>query len=380
MCRLALPSLAPSIFPSGLLSHNRPTPPVHIPAVLTTAPLQELLTMTRTNEDIEQLIWNPVAAYDLHVSAENIHGFQEQLLDWETRHTNFLPDLHTVTGTDGPQGGDWQTYPLPPERCPAVSLHASLAAAHYKFYMARMKWALCILNESPKDNEVSAYFYFYQAMRCTVTHSEEQLDGGINLGNTYCAPEGLKVGFLPLLHIIGLCCPQPSWLHWIRNTCGLLQQEGIFKGHTFSTNLDCFHAFDLHSRRNSPSISDKYPAPADRVVCQLIPEPDGRHYVSYFARVRFEDSPAVTVPKRFSILGHARWRCYQGEHPCNPDLHMYGQEICVSDWSGWLSSRPAAVAWHEWATHTEFDMEHALQDHINGARLLSSSGDLHDVF
>jgi hypothetical protein len=66
-----------------------------------------------------------------------------------------------------------------------------------------------ILNESPKENEMSAYFHFYHAMRCTVTQSEGELID-FNFGDTYCAPEGLKVGFLPLLHIIGLCRPQAS--------------------------------------------------------------------------------------------------------------------------------------------------------------------------
>ena len=235
--------------------------------------------------------------------------------------------------------------------------------------MARTKWALCVRNEFPEDNELSAYNLFYKALRCAVTQPEEGIDNA-NVGDTYLAPEGVKIGFLPLLHIIGLCCPHPSWLHWIRNTCGLLQQ-GISKGHTFSTNLDCFHAFDLHSRRSSLSMPDNSPSPANRVICQLIPEPDGRNYVSYFARIRTDNDSVPDDAKRYSILGHARWRCYQGEHPCNPDLHIYGEETCVTDLSAWLSSRPTAVAWREWATHTEFDMEHALRDHINGARLLS---------
>lgn len=349
------------------------------PAALTVAALQELLAMARNNEDMEQLIWDPVAAYDQLVSAEDICGFQEQLLDWETRHGALLPDLDTVTDTDGILANDWQAYPLPPQGYPAVSRHANFAAAHYNFYMARMKWALCVRNEFPEDNELSAYMLFYKALRCAVTQPEGKIDSA-NVGDTYVAPEGVKIGFLPLLHIIGLCCPHPSWLHWIRNTCASLQQEGIFKGHTFSTNLDCFHSFDLHTRRSSLSLPDKYPAPASRVMCQLTPEPDGRNYVAYFARVRFDNNPASDNPKRYSILGHARWRCYQGEHPCNPDLHIYGEETCVNALSAWLSSRPAAVAWREWATHTEFDMEHALQDHINGARLLSSPEDIHDVF
>jgi hypothetical protein len=63
--------------------------------------------MTRTNDDIEQLIWNPVAAYDLRVPTRDIHDFQEQLWNWESRHTNSLPHLDTVTGTDGPLASDW---------------------------------------------------------------------------------------------------------------------------------------------------------------------------------------------------------------------------------------------------------------------------------
>ena len=85
-CRIALPSLAPSIFSGGLPPYNRPPLLVETPAALTVAALQELLSMPRNNEDMEQLIWNPVAAYDQLVSAEEIHGFQKQLLDWETRH------------------------------------------------------------------------------------------------------------------------------------------------------------------------------------------------------------------------------------------------------------------------------------------------------
>ena len=348
--------------------------------MLTVATLQELLAMTHNNEKIKQLIWDSAAAYKQLVSKDEIHGFQEQLLDWESRHTNLLPDLSVAIDTGEPFGNDWKTYPLPPKAYRTMSLDARLAAAHYNFYMARMKWALCILNEDPEDNERSAYSFFYKAMRLTVTQSEEPNDnnslGDTQCPNSYSPPEALKIGFLPLLHITGLCSPQPSWLQWIRDTCALLQQEGVFKGHTFSTNLDCFHAFELHSKRNLPSTSDRYPAPASRVICHLIPEPDGRHFVSYFARARYSDDSSSDVPNKRSLLGHAWWRCYQGERPCNPELHMYGEEPCVPDLWEWLSSRPGVAAWREWATHTEFDMQRALRDHINGARLLSSPEDV----
>lgn len=59
---------------------------MHIPAVLKVAPLQELLTMTRTNEDMEQLIWNPITAYDLRVSVEDIHALALEMV-WPGRVT-----------------------------------------------------------------------------------------------------------------------------------------------------------------------------------------------------------------------------------------------------------------------------------------------------
>lgn len=209
ICRMALPSLAPSLFLSGNPFYICSTPPVETPAALIVAALQELLALTRKNEDMEQLIWNPVAAYDQLISVEDVYRFQEQLLDWNTRNGNLLPDLDTATNSGGPLGNEWQTYPFSPQVYPAVSRYTKLAAAHYNFYVARMKWALCILKDNPEVNEMSAYNVFYKAMRCAVTQPEEAIDDA-NLGDVHPAPEGLKTGFLPLLHIIGLCCPHQS--------------------------------------------------------------------------------------------------------------------------------------------------------------------------
>jgi hypothetical protein len=370
---MALPFPALSSHSIRLSSDYHPDPFLDRPAASTAAALQRLLTLTYKSANMEQLIWDPVAAHNRRVCAEEIYGFQEELLDWAIYHAQLLPDLNVVTDINGPLENDWQIYLLPPQECRTNSLHARLAAAHYNFYMGRMKWALCVLDRDAENNELSAYFHFYQAMRFT-TQVEEPVDN-----TKYCPPEGLKIGFLPLLHIIGLCCPQPSWLQWIQSTCGLLQQEGIFKGHTFSTNLDCFHVFELYGKSNLPTTLAKYPAPASRTVSQLIPEPDGRHYVSYFARPKLINGPTSDEPDALSPLGHARWKCNLGEHPCSPDLHMYGEKTPVSEFSEWLSSKPVAIAWREWATHSEFTMERALQDHINGARLLPAPEDTEDV-
>jgi hypothetical protein len=373
-CRIAVPILALLSYPLMASSDHHPTPPVDRLAAPTVIALKDLLAMVRTNAKIEQLIWNPIAAYDQRVSAEEIHAFREELSNWEICHAQLFPDLNRLTEIKRPFESDIQTRPLPSEGCDRVPLPVRLAAAHYSFYMGRMDWALCILNDDSENNELSAYFHFYQAMRFATTRAEGSIDNTL-----YCSPEGLKIGFLPLLHIIGLCCPQPSWLQWIRDTCGLLQQEGVFKGHTFSTNLDCFHAFELYRSRNSPTTLDKYPAPTDRIVSQLIPEPDGRHYVSYFAQPKSGGDSSLNGTHALLPLGYARWKCYLGEHPCSPDLHMYGEMACVNEFSQWLFDRPVAVAWREWATQTEFSIDRALKDHINGARLLPPPEDIGNV-
>ena len=358
----------------GRLSDLRPESLVNRQAVSTVVALESLLAMARTNAKMQQLIWNPVAAYDRPVPTREIHGFREELAKWKTSYTQLLPDLNLIVDSNRHMEDDWRTYPIPPQRCPATSLHANLAAAHYNFYMGRISWALCVLDDGFEKNEMSAYDHFYRAMRLTMTQAKGSTDN-----TTYCPSEGLNIGFLPLLHIIGLCCPQPSWLQWIRETCGLLQQEGVFKGHTFSTNLDCFHAFELYRSRNLPTTLDRYPAPTDRIVSQLFPEPDGRHYVSYFAQPKSGGDSSLDGTDALLPLGHARWKCYLGEHPCSPDLHMYGEMACVSEFSQWLFDRSVAVAWREWATQTEFSIDRALQDHINGARLLPPPEDIGNV-
>jgi len=128
--------------------------------------------------------------------------------------------------------------------------------------------------------------------------------------------------------------------------------------------------FELLGEKDA--ASEQYSAPADRVICQLIPESDGRHYTSYFAR------PVVDVDRGFEgldghlPLGHARWRCNFGEHPYSPDIHVYGEETLGDKPVDWSSKSPVALAWNEWSKPREFDMDCSLRNHINGSRLVLS--------
>lgn len=362
-CRTAL------YLPPGPLSLTRyGSRSYSIPSDESQAALQTLLDLVSADSQLEQLIWNPVTAYRQRVTAGMIHSFQETLLSWLHQYSSAFPDFDPGHDFDD-EGHDQEEYSLPPQAYLTSSSSASIAAAHYSFYMARMKWALCILGEHPKRNEKIANHYFFEALQFAAIFSGATPDVAAS-GDTYLPCEALKAGFLPLLHMIGLCCPRPSWLHWIKDYCGLLLQEGVFKGHTFSVNLECFHLFGQLSMKGV--TLEQYSAPASRIVCQLIPESDGRHYTSYFARPTIEVNPDLDGLDGFSPLGHARWRCNFGEHPCSPDIHIYGEESLGDRNVNWSSKSPVALAWHDWSKYTDFSMECSLRNHINGSRLVLS--------
>jgi hypothetical protein len=340
-----------------------------IPSTESQAALKTLLDLVSADYQLEQLIWNPVTAYRRRVTAGMIQSVQENLLSWFHQYSNVLPDVNSGHGFDD-EGHDREEYSLPPQAHLTSSSSASIAAAHYSFYMARMNWALCVLGEDPIRNEKIANHYFFEAMRFAAIFSGDTPEVAAS-DDTYLPCEALKAGFLPLLHLIGLCCPRPSWLHWIRDYCGLLLQEGVFKGHTFSINLECFHLFELYSKKGA--VLEQYSAPADRVICQLIPESDGRHYTSYFARPTTDVDPNLDGLDGHLPLGHARWRCNFGEHPCSPDIHMYGEESLDNGTVDWSSESPVALAWHNWSKNTDFSMDCSLRNHINGSRLVLSS-------
>lgn len=353
--------------PLSLTRHSSRCCP--IPSDESQAALQTLLDLVSADSQFEQLIWDPVTAYRRRVTAEMVRSFQENLLGWFRQYSNVFPDFDL--GHDfADEGHDQEEYPLPPQAHFTPSLSASIAAGHYSFYVARMKWALCILGEDPERNEKMANHYFFEAIRFAAIFSGATPDVAAS-GDIYLPCEALKAGFLPLLHMIGLCCPRPSWLHWIKDYCGLLLQEGVFKGHTFSVNLECFHLFELLGKKGA--ALEQYSAPASRVVCQLIPESDGRHYTSYFARPTTEVDPDLDGLDGSLPLGHARWRCNFGEHPCSPDIHIYGEESLGDKNVNWSSKSPVALAWHDWSKHTDFSMECSLRNHINGSRLVLSS-------
>jgi hypothetical protein len=380
------------------------------------AALYSLVDLVSEDHDMEELMWSPIAPYAHSISAQGVRDFDARLELWKAGHVHLMPELDSQAALSALIVYRWSTFAMPPPAYESMTRFTSLAAVHYNFYKARTRWALLLLGDDEQRNKLEADFYFYEALRHAASHvsflaapasyssATVTLPGGSDDGGAYIPCEALRVGLLPVLHMTGLCSPEPRWLEWVKDLSDRIVQEGVLKGHTFATNLEALHIFETHrhnsrhrpsssSSSSSPSSSsssspppplERYPAPTERIICQLIPELDGRRFTTFFA------APALSTASEdietghgdhwnglaaYRVIGDARWECGHGEVPCTPVCTMYDQEdddgTALQPFStDWLYSSQTAQDWLSWSRDREFCMERALQDHINGTRLL----------
>lgn len=335
--------------------------------------LRSLVDIVSGNQEIKELVWSPIAAYDRTISARAIKHFEQELIKWRNSHSCLIPELDTDRILEAFLTYGWSQFAMPPPPYPSTTRTNSLAAAHYSLYIARVKWSLILLEDDVPRNKPMAEFYLYEALRHAASHAEFLTAEGSDEA-IYIPCEALTVGLLPVLHIVGLCSPQPLWLEWIKELSDRISQEGVLKGHTFATNLDCLHKFETYrSGGERSAIMERYPDPAQRTICQLIPETDGRHFTSFFAAPSTGRDPRHTGLAAYRVIGNARWKCNYGEGPCTPVVNMYdgGENTDLGSFSmEWLYSKHPALDWQSWSQKKEFHMDRALQDHISGTRLL----------
>lgn len=345
---------------------NRDTCTVH-------SALRSLVDMISEDQQIKQLVWSPIAPYARDVPANIIRHVEKRLKDWKDCYLCLMPELDTDSALSTLLLYKWQRFAIPPPAYSSTTYHTSLTAAHYNFYVARMKWALLLLEENTEQSQLKADFYFYEALRHAASLVSRH-DAGVETDDAYIPGEALNVGILPLLHITGLCSPQPSWLAWIQDLCNRIKREGVLKGHTFATNLSCFHIHESRRHGDPAEIRDQFLSPAKRVICQLIPEMDGRHYTSFFAAPASDVDPQREGLGAYRVIGSGRWRCNHDEGPCTPEVEVFdeGSVTLESFSTDWLYNTQNVLDWLSWSQEKEFRMDRALQDHISGTLLLTA--------
>ncbi|KAF3006885.1 hypothetical protein E8E13_011052 [Curvularia kusanoi] len=334
--------------------------------------LDSLVNMISDDYEMKELMWSPIAAYSRLVPARTLSEYEQKLVQWRDSHLEIIPELDTESALQALLVYGWSQFAIPPPPYTTITSNKSLAAAYYNFYRARIRWALVLLDEDVLRNKTTAEFYFYEALRHAASHAAF-LTSQINDEDTYVPCETLNIGLLPVLHIIGLCSPQPLWLEWIHDLCDRIAQEGVVKGHTFATSLDCLHRLEMHRYDGGPSAKmDRYPDPAERIICQLIPETDGRHFVAYFAAPVAALDPRHAGLNAYEVIGDARWACGYEDGPCTPVVTVYdnGQTNLKTFSKEWLYNTQPVIEWLSWSQEREFCIERAVQDHISGTRLL----------
>lgn len=332
--------------------------------------LYNLVDLLVEDFEMKEVVWSPIAPYARNTSVEELADFERKLVSWKNACVKFLPDLDTDSALDTLLVYKWSQFAIPPPPYTSTTRHKTLAAAHYNFYRARVKWALILLGHDVLQNKLIAEFYFYEALRHATSHMTVR-SATDHDEDTYIPCEALKIGLLPILHIIGLCSPDPLWLEFIKDVSDQITQEGVIKGHTFATNLGCLHKFEMYRLGSEVSTTlERYPEPAERVICQLVPETDGRHFTSFFAAPVAGNKPQTSSLDTYRVIGHARWRCDYGEGPCTPIFTMYDSAKMESFSTDWLFKMQPVLDWLSWSREKEFDLKRALEDHISGTRLL----------
>jgi hypothetical protein len=320
--------------------------------------------------EMKEVVWSPIAAYARNTSVEKLTDFEQKLVSWRNACMEIFPDLDTDSALNTLLVYKWSQFAIPPPPYTSTTRHKSLAAAHYNFYRARVKWALILLGHDVLQNKLVAEFYFYEALRHATSHMAVRSTTDHD-EDTYIPCEALKIGLLPVLHIIGLCSPDPLWLEFIKDVSDQITQEGVIKGHTFATNLGCLHRFEMYRLgSDNPTKLERYPEPGERIICQLVPETDGRHFTSFFSAPAAGSNPQDSGLAPYRVIGQARWRCNYEEGPCTPIFTMYDSANLESFSMDWLYNTQPVLDWLSWSQEKEFDMKRALEDHISGTRLL----------
>ncbi|KAH0359499.1 hypothetical protein KCU65_g9932, partial [Aureobasidium melanogenum] len=109
-----------------------------------------------------------------------------------------------------------------------------------------------LLGDDELPNKATAEFYFYEALRHVASHMAFRT-ATYHDEDIYIPCEALKLGLLPVLHITGLCSPQPLWLEFIKDMSGEITQEGVLKLGSSRPTTTSMAKRRLLSRFESPS-------------------------------------------------------------------------------------------------------------------------------
>lgn len=374
ICRIARPFPSPleptSLSNAEKLTVNLPSSFFELTTGSSSIMIQQLLEFTSADLDLKHMVWCLYAAHYKTVPEEKILAFLQALEDWRTYNSTNFQTLKAGDSDPGFNEFTWKgldEVPFPPPSHQNTSWESCLVLALYSFYKSRLLWALCLLGDEDRQNELNSYFHVYEFLRYTrtaLTIPER------SSSDPMIPCENLRIGFSPLLYLAGRCCPSAPWLRWVIQELEHVGQEGLFHNKPFATTLRVLLSLEESKLRDSTAATEDpiFVQPCLRTIAVFIPDIDGRSYEAYYSRLR--GHPNDHEPQ-FELSKVASWSdAPQNSEPAIQDYEEHPQPF----YPGWLLQQPIVRKWLDWSCVTEFDLNQVIQDHISGNRLLLEMG------
>ncbi|KAK7883429.1 hypothetical protein LTR67_011251 [Exophiala xenobiotica] len=345
--------------------------------------MHQLLDVFSAEEYVADLVWSPFVKDLDSIPMERIKTFLEEVEDWKDRYND--PSLKSVA-QKYPSGlsrrdVDGLLLGMPRQQKQQHTYQSALTAALYHFCMARLMWALARIGGNDEAYELATYFHVSEVLHLSDYAEKGAIGRGPRDHDHWVFGEAVDIGFSAMLFLCGQCCPCNMWRDFIIERLRLIGREGLFNGPAFATALTVLRGFEPVSNNNTvgalhSSMLDRLGPPESRAVPLLFNEKDGRNYKLYV----LGSSPGRGDPVLgdFEVVCQAHWATDEDGAMKEPFVEAFGGGDVASlgsagqrgrPTSDWLLSQPVIGDWMDTFRGSEFDVELAIRDHVNGVRL-----------
>lgn len=343
----------------------------------TPSSLRQNLLNLLAESGLGDLIWNLVPRYSKSMALTKIRWLQQKLRAWRKSNKSVLLPLASDSTDPDEASLQVHAFTIPPLLHRTATPYDA-SAALCSFLLGRTFWLLSVLEggENTETHKRLAYFHFYETMQFAATEGafKATLPNGSssqNPASLLC--EDVENGTLPMLYVVGQCSPQPSWLLWIVQLMKHVGRQGLYNGLAYAASLETWHSFEVNNSLLREDSLEQYPNPASRTISVLIPDANGSHFITYYARPAGIDGLLMSNDGlMYYLFGHTHLSPRPTDCQIDQDVHIYhqqglGMELFTPDW---LQSRAICLDWRQRSLQVEFDLDRTLQDHINGGQLL----------
>lgn len=337
--------------------------------------MHQLLDVFSAEEFVADLVWSPFVKSLEEIPSDRIKSFLLEVEDWKSRYND--PSLKSAAQQypSGLSRRDIDGLLSTQLQRPQHTYQSALTAALYHFCMARLMWALSRVNADDEVYELSAYFHVNEVIQLS-NYSDTAVAAHGRGQDQWVFGEAFEVGFSAMLYLCAQCCPCNLWRDFIIERLQLIGREGLYNGPAFATALTVVRAFEPVSNTAAlhTSMLGRLGPPRSRVIPLLFTEKDGRGFKLFLLGPAPDRNDPVLGD--YEVLSQSAWATDEHGAMQEPIVEAYGDNTTSPGspaspgrpGSEWLLSQPIITDWMDTFRSSEFDVELAVRDHINGVR------------